>query len=237
MKARDFRARAREALRGKWGIAIIACLIASIFGAAGSSGFSINFDFSESDFDYMDPSFAQPLNQTMDESVAPILIGMGIFMIVYSIIVLIVGSVVSIGYSEFNVDLIDGFDLKIGTLFSHFKQTKSAIGASLLIFLRVFVGMIFFIVPGIIASYKYSMTYYIMAENPGITARDAMYRSKELMRYNKWRLFCLDLSFIGWNLLNLLTFGLASLWVLPYQNAARAAFYREIRSELECYSW
>jgi uncharacterized membrane protein len=53
-------------------------------------------------------------------------------------------------------------------------------------------------------------------------------RSKELMHGNKWRLYCLHLSFIGWALLSLLTLGIGVLWLVPYQQASVAAFYRDI---------
>ena len=61
-----------------------------------------------------------------------------------------------------------------------------------------------------------------------MTASQAIQRSKELMRGNRWRLFCLQFSFIGWMLLSSLTFGLGNLALRPYQEAAYAAFYREV---------
>lgn len=48
------------------------------------------------------------------------------------------------------------------------------------------------------------------------------------MAGNRWRLFCLDISFIGWSILATLSLGIGYLWLVPYQEAARAAFYREI---------
>ena len=72
------------------------------------------------------------------------------------------------------------------------------------------------------------MTGYILAEDPDLTASQAAQRSKELMRGNRWRLFCLQLSFIGWIILCLFTFGIGNLFLNPYQTAADAAFYREI---------
>ena len=71
------------------------------------------------------------------------------------------------------------------------------------------------------------MTPFIMAENPGMTAKDAITASKEAMKGHKWELFCLDFSFIGWLLLVLLTAGIGSLFLTPYIEAAYAAFYRD----------
>ena len=59
-------------------------------------------------------------------------------------------------------------------------------------------------------------------------ANDAITRSKELMKGNKWRLFCMEISFIGWMILSVFTFGIGDLWLTPYRAAAHAAFYREL---------
>ena len=84
-------------------------------------------------------------------------------------------------------------------------------------------------IPGIIAGYSYAMTEYILAEHPELTASEAIARSKAMMSGNRWRLFCMQLSFIGWDILSaMLTFGIGGLWLTPYKQAATAAFYREI---------
>ncbi len=235
MKARDFREAARRALRGKWPVSIIAGLIASIFGAASGTSFSVNYEFNGSDFENMPEGINQlPTPEFNTEVMLPILVGMGVFLLVYCAIMIILGSVVSVGYAEFNLDLVDGFVTpRIGTLFSHFGQLKTAVAASLLVFVRVFIGMIFFLIPGIIAAYRYSAVYYVIAEHPNISARDALEKSKEIMWHNKWRRFCLDMSFLGWDLLCALTFGIASLWITPYRQAAYAVFYREASRERE----
>ena len=86
-----------------------------------------------------------------------------------------------------------------------------------------------FIIPGLAAAYSYSMTRYILAENPYMSADEAIARSKQMMYGNRWRLFCLHISFIGWSLLStLLTFGIGELWLTPYRMTAEAAFYREV---------
>ena len=72
------------------------------------------------------------------------------------------------------------------------------------------------------------MTPYIIAENDGIKVIDAMKESHRIMRGNRFRLFCLHFSFIGWILLSVLTFGIGLLWVNPYINAACTDFYRSI---------
>ncbi len=82
---------------------------------------------------------------------------------------------------------------------------------------------------GIIKHYSYAMTYYIKVENPDLTANEVITKSREMMFGYKWKLFCLDLSFIGWYLLELITLGVASLWIAPYKAAAYAHFYEELK--------
>lgn len=80
----------------------------------------------------------------------------------------------------------------------------------------------------VIISYRYALCGFILAEYPELGAVDAMRNSHTIMRGNKWRLFCLEFSFIGWFFLCLLTFGIGFLWLAPYRNAAKADFYDEI---------
>ena len=72
------------------------------------------------------------------------------------------------------------------------------------------------------------MTYYILSDNPVLTANEARKQSMELMRGNKWRLFCLNFSFIGWIILCVITLGILSFWISPYIQSSVAAFYEEI---------
>lgn len=80
----------------------------------------------------------------------------------------------------------------------------------------------------VIATYRYAMSDYIMAENPDIPVSAAIAESAHMMEGNKWRLFCLELSFIGWALLCLLSGGIGFLWLNPYMYQAEAAMYHEI---------
>ena len=218
MSLREIRANARESLKGNWLVAIIASFIAGIFGASGSGVSSSGTD--EIDFSVLD-------QLTPDELLATLAV-FGSFLLLGMIVSVLLSALVSVGYAQFNIDLIDGVKPRIVTMFSKGKQVLTAIIANILVFIRVFLGTLLFIVPGIIATYKYAMVNYIIAENPGISAREALERSKEIMQGNKLRLFFLGLSFFGWALLVVLTLGIAGIWVVPYIQASYAAFYREI---------
>jgi uncharacterized membrane protein len=88
-----------------------------------------------------------------------------------------------------------------------------------------------FWIPGIVKSFSYAMTYYILNDNPEMSANDAITRSREMMDGHKWQLFCLRLSFIGWILLSCLTFGVLMIVVMPYMQAAEAEFYEKLKND------
>jgi hypothetical protein len=119
----------------------------------------------------------------------------------------------------------------IGGYFKFFAKAniKSHIILSLIYSLYKFLwGMI--PVVGIIKSLSYSMTFYIKRDHPEYTANEAITKSREIMNGNKWRFFCLQLSFIGWDLLSIIAAPIA-YWVLPYKETAYALFYEEIKGE------
>ena len=86
------------------------------------------------------------------------------------------------------------------------------------------------IVGGVIKYYEYRMIPFILAENPKISRRDAFFLSRQLMQHSKWKLFKMHVSFIGWKLLSLLTFGILDLvFVNPYMSASEAELYLTLR--------
>ena len=106
---------------------------------------------------------------------------------------------------------------------------NSAIGL-LISDILIGIGFCVFIIPGAILSYSYRMVPYILADEPGIGAVDALKKSRAMMKGNKWACFVYDLSYIGWFFLSLLTCGILSFfYVSPYKYNADAALYKEIK--------
>ena len=105
--------------------------------------------------------------------------------------------------------------------------------ALFLVNLFTFLWALLLIIPGIMKAFSYALTPYIIMDEPELTARQAITRSCEIMQGRRWKLFCLSLSFIGWGILSLLTFGIGFLWLVPYMNASIAAFYEDARAEYE----
>ncbi len=95
-----------------------------------------------------------------------------------------------------------------------------------------FLWSLLLIVPGIIKAYEYRMIPYILADNPEIKQRDAFELSKKMMYGNKWRAFVLDLSFIGWQFLNLITIGILGIfYVNPFKMQTDANLYLALKGD------
>lgn len=103
----------------------------------------------------------------------------------------------------------------------------------LLVGIFTFLWSLLFIIPGIIKKYSYAMAMFIQYDNPNMSETDAITASRKMMKGHKGELFVLDLSFFGWYLLSILTFGLLLLYVAPYHHAAKAAFYENLKAAQE----
>ncbi len=119
--------------------------------------------------------------------------------------------------------------VEFADMFSGFKNFGTNCLAGVLVGLFTFLWSLLFVIPGIIKAYSYSMTYYILADNPEMSAREAIDESRRIMNGHKLDLFVLQLSFFWWILLGCITFGLGFLYVGPYMSAATAKFYDTIK--------
>ena len=118
---------------------------------------------------------------------------------------------------------------EIGDIFKGFKILGKALWLFIITGFFTYLWSLLFVIPGIIKGLSYSMAPYILAENPTMTAREALNESKRITNGYKAQLFVLQLSFIGWMFLIPLTFGLISIWLIPYMNATYANFYNAIK--------
>ena len=141
-------------------------------------------------------------------------------------------SIVAIGMLYACWDLFTKGTLpEAGALFAPFKQYARTVGAVLLVFVYTLLWTLLLVIPGIIKAYSYSMTFYILRENPEMTAGDAITASQKMMDGHKMDLFLLSLSFIGGAILASITFGIGYLWLIPYIYTAYAAFYETLKKE------
>lgn len=131
------------------------------------------------------------------------------------------------------LNLTKGKAPEIKDIFSGYEDFFSAFKVLFFAGLFTFLWSLLFIIPGIIKAISYSMAMYILAENKGMSALEAINKSKEMMDGHKMNYFILGLSFIGWGLLVAITFGIASIWVAPYMETTFANFYNKIKNETE----
>jgi len=142
---------------------------------------------------------------------------------------LVLGGPFLLGITIFSLNISRNNDPKLEQLFHGFRNFGTSIGAYLLMVLFIFLWTLLLIVPGIIAAISYSMTFFIIADDPAIAPMDALKKSKKMMYGNKWKLFCLYFRFFGWFLLCILTFGVGFLWLIPYMRVSFAKFYDDIK--------
>lgn len=226
MYAKDFRALARQALAGRWGVAVGTGIVAMLLGGAiGSSADSGSSSVGSSVGNYVQE---HDLSVYIPDFVWMALVFLAAILSIYAVVCFVVGGTVQLGYAKFNLALVDHREARFSDLFSQFGRFGDGFLLNLLTNLFIVLWSLLLIIPGIIAAYSYAMAPYILYENPGMRPMAALKASKELMRGNKWRLFCLQFSFIGWALLCALTAGIGNLWLCPYQEAAQASFYRQI---------
>ena len=146
-----------------------------------------------------------------------------------AIIAVVITPAFALSTARIYLAVMRGGNPEVKDTFSGFDDFFSAFKVTLLVGLYTFLWSLLFIVPGIIKSYSYSMSLYVLADNKGKSARECIAESKAMMEGHKMELFVLDLSFIGWYLLCSLTCGLAFLYVAPLLNTAHANFYEEIK--------
>lgn len=242
MVSSDFRKDAREKLIGKWGKAVCITLVYFAFSFVvnllleNTSGFANNvlsilsalvevplgfglvvcfvklynnedvnpFGVFSFGFDNFSKAWGIAL-RTLLKLIVPIIL------LVVSIVLISVGAVAT----------------TTSTLMLEETSTGASIFVVILGIILYFVSIVWLIVK----SYYYQITQIIAAENPEMTAKDVVQRSKELMQNNRFRLFCLEFSFIGWALLAGLTFGIGVLWLAPYMQIAIISFYKNLINE------
>jgi uncharacterized membrane protein len=122
-------------------------------------------------------------------------------------------------------------DISIGNVFAGFDDLWTAIKAQFFTGLFIFLWSLLLIIPGIIKAFSYSMTFFILAENKGMPVLKAITLSRKMMDGHKLDFLLLSLSFFGWFLLVLFTFGLAAIWVHPYCYATYSNFYLSVKED------
>ena len=213
MENKTLKSRALNNLSGNWGLSIgVALLAAMLGGLSVSTSFSLNID--------------EEILAKFPRTAVTVIMMLGSFAGTVNLLHFILGGTINLGYTRFLLDQHDGKELSCKILFSQFDRFGQGFLQKFLRGLYIALWSLLFIIPGIVKSYSYAMTPYIMTEHPEMTANEAITASRQLMDGHKMELFLLQLSFIGWMILNIFTLGIGSLWLNPYMQATEAAFYR-----------
>ena len=146
-----------------------------------------------------------------------------------SIVVSLVAVVLSAGYIQYLLSVRKGIVTPYATMFDGFLFVGKIILLTIVQYIFVFLWSLLFIIPGIIASYRYRFALYNLCEDPEIGVMEALNMSKAQTRGHKWELFVLDLSFLGWSILCTLTLGILSIWIMPYRNQTDIGYFQAIK--------
>jgi uncharacterized membrane protein len=143
----------------------------------------------------------------------------------------LVGAAFTLGGAWVFLRIAKGEEVSVGNIFYGFEDLWAAIKAQFFMGLFVSLWLLLLIIPGIVKTYAYSMTFFILAENKGMPVLEAITLSRKMMNGHKMDLFLLFLSFIGWFILVVITFGIAGIWVYPYFYATLTNFYLSVKED------
>ncbi len=133
--------------------------------------------------------------------------------------------IVDVGFMSFTLNISRHRPTSMVDLADGFSVTFKVFALAFLQGLFVTLWSILFIIPGIVASYRYRQAYYILLDDPSKGPLQCLRESKQLMKGHKWELFVLDLSFLGWSLLIALSAGILGIWIRPYIDTTYAMYY------------
>lgn len=145
---------------------------------------------------------------------------------------LLIGAPITLGLILFMFSLFKKKEAQISQIFNGFEYFIKAVSLKVIISIFVMLWTFCFIIPGVIAAIRYSQAFYIMAEDPSKGVMQCIEESKWMMYGNKWKFFCLVLSFFGWTLLASISVGVGYLWLIPYFSMTQIAFYELVSGNL-----
>lgn len=150
----------------------------------------------------------------------------------FSILVSLFVTVLLGGYLSYLMGIRQRLETPYSTLMDGLGVAGKLIWCDIQVFVRVFLWSMLFVIPGVIAGYRYRFAMYNLLTDDSLSASEAIALSCQQTKGMKMDLFVLDLSFLGWNFLVTLTMGLLSLWVMPYANLCDLAYFEEAQRRL-----
>lgn len=153
--------------------------------------------------------------------------------LIIALIWVYVGSFVRLGYLDYNLALLDRRQVKEGVLFGASTIWWNSVLLYLVMLVRVLIGSIFLLIPGVIIYYNYAMAPFLLEERKSMSVAEALRMSRVKMKGHRWEFFCLRISFLGWKILGFLTLGIAFFWINPYYSLSETVFFNECSGRAE----
>lgn len=225
---------AKQALAGRYWRCFFVSLVVGLLGGSGSA---ILMEFRNVQSAFTGQTYysnSQYLERMLSSMSAGAAMAVGFFMILFGVLglcwSLFVVAPLQVGETRYYMESRQS-PAPYETVTGIFRKPYgNVVAVQLLVGLKITLGLLL-IIPGIYWSYCYALVPYLLAENPYMSATRAMELSKEMMYGEKWNYFVLILSFIGWNMLAVLTMGIGFLFLWPYYHATYAEFYAAMRSK------
>ena len=226
----ELKTRGKAAFKRNYWKSVAAGVVAMLVtGAAVSSGTRVSGGYEE---------FGAQLNASLAQSGISPLVFVSILLAVLGISALVSAAINAFLNNPIQVG-VDRFFLKNGQEPANLKELLYAfqsgnylkiVAVKFLAGLFITLWSLLLVIPGIIKGFEYLMVGYILADDPDMGVMDALRKSKQMMKGHKWNAFVLKLSFLGWGILSLLTFGILDIfYVRPYMEATYAELYLALK--------
>lgn len=245
----DLKAKAKVVLKKYYWKSVLVALIAFILtGGMGQvansasdlkDSFSTTFDENYTE-DYEDDTFDSDIGEIsliknlFGDGFVLLFVNSALLVVILSLIIkLFLVYPITVGKNNYFMGIIEK-DKSLDSLLFSYKsgQLTNTIITMFAMDIFVYLWSLLLIIPGLVKSYEYRMIPYILSENPSIGRKRAFEISKNMMNGNKWDVFLLDLSFIGWYILSIITAGILSLlYVNPYVQSTNAQLYAYLRED------
>lgn len=216
MNISEIKYEARQSLKGEWGKVVGLTFLYFILSSAIS--FSVEVYTSGGFMNWLYQDYTPPLATVLDVLINIILIPL------------------TVAISWFYLDIVREKSPEIPQIFTIYTDAKLALkatGTTIMIGIFTFLWALLLLIPGIIKGIAYSQTFMILKDHPELSVFEAITESRRRMDGYKWKFFLLNLSFIGWGFLCLLSLGIGFLWLTPYIYTSNASFYHNLIAEKE----
>ncbi|MCR5652104.1 MAG: DUF975 family protein [Lachnospiraceae bacterium] len=226
----ELKEKGTAALKGNYWYCVLVAFIFTV--CAGGSGGSASSSTTN-------PDASEKIKQTIENTDSAAVVTLMITLLSIAIVAILIAVLVEIfllnplqvSCNAFFMRNVSDNPASLNELKEGFNRYGNKVLTMFLKKLFTFLWGCLFLIPAFIKHYSYMMVPYILADEPDLGAMEAITKSREMMNGNKWKAFCLDLSFIGWILLSILTCGiLAIFWTNPYMLSTHAALYDELKN-------